>query len=84
MSSVDKIRHKQNSEFFRRSQQLSELKSRKTQAYNHTQNTKSREIGHGNALLFAQLQRSALSRREEPPETFEDLQEKIEFRDSGK
>jgi hypothetical protein len=77
MNSVDKIMNKSNDEFFRRSRQLSELKSRKIQSYNHTQDIRSKEIGYVNGLLFTKLYKSSLVKKEDQDESFEELQEKI-------
>lgn len=82
MSSVDKIMHKTNNEFFRRSRQLSELRSRKIQAYNHTQHVRSKEIGHVNALLFAKIHKEALTPKPDNEESTPNLQEQIEQREA--
>jgi hypothetical protein len=82
MTSVDKIMHKSNNEFFRRSRQLSELRSRKIQAYNHTQDIRSKEIGHVNALLFTKIHKEALTPKPEAEEPLPNLQEQIEQREA--
>ena len=55
--------NKSNDEFLRRSRQLSELKSRKLQAYNHTQDIRKKEIGYVNALLFSKIYKSSLMKK---------------------
>jgi hypothetical protein len=84
MSSVGKIMHKTSNEFALRDRQLSELKSRKMQAYNHTQHVRSREIGHVNALLFAKIHKEALMDRLEEEEPVLDFPEQIEQREAEK
>lgn len=84
MSSVGKIMTKTNHEFVQRDKQLSELKSRKMQAYNHTQNLRSREIGHVNALLFAKIHKEALMAKLEHDNPALDFQEQIEQREAEK
>ena len=61
----------------RRSSLLDELKSRKLQAYNHSQNLRKNEIGHVNTILFTKIYKSKLNEKEELDHSFEDIQQRL-------
>ena len=69
--------NKSSHEFIRRSSLLDELKSRKLQAYNHSQNLRKNEIGQVNTILFTKIYKSKLNEKEDLDQSLGEIQQKL-------